>query len=659
MHKHDNPNAQPPVSSGRFLPPIRSSFGGVVLLVTATLGTTLTLAVLLKLHSTAVRATTANARTAAQTQTPELARPIMVPPTDRAKLKTAPVSESPGVNIGKAIVLGGTGVKNAIAPSSLSPLATKTSPTFTLNAQPRQFPPSPTTSPPLQGELEGSSIPPSAKSIHPQSSPPVAASRSILKVFSGARKPAALLAQAQPKPNQQETVTTGRGIQLTLADVVILVLQNNKDIKNAYLERIAQRQDLAVAEDRFVPDFTPRLSFNLDRFGSGGNTSTNSDLGVGATVEVTVPTGGRLSFGWETNGQTSNINNFNVDRDNNLFGSNLQLRLTQPLLRGAGVAVNQAPIEIARLDERANIQGLKSTLINTITEAILVYRNLLRAQERLNIEQISLESARQILEFNQALIEAGRLAPVEIVQSQTDIANREVSLLEARNNLESVKLTLLDILDIEQTLNIEPVEKIVLQSKSLDLNNLKQIAFQNRPDYLQAQFSLERTKFERLIADNNRRWNLDLDAGYGDSLDDTTQLTAGLILSRTFGDLTVERDYQRSQVNFQKAENTLESLRQSIDIEVTDRVRNVNLSLRQVQLAQQARQLAERTLQIEQEKLRLGRGSIFQVVSFQNNLVEARNRELDATIDYLNALTNLDQSVGTTLETWQVTIERK
>jgi outer membrane protein TolC len=605
--------------------------------VSATLGTALTLAVLLKLHSTAVRASTANARTAiAQTQTPVLAPPIPAAPTDRA-------SE--------------TGFKNAIAPSSLSPLPTKTSQT-SFNIPQRQSQPV-TISLPLKGGLRESIISPSAKSISPQSSPPVAPSQSTLNPLSEARKPATLLARTRQKPNQQESVTTGRRIQLTLADVVILVLQNNKDIKNAYLERIAQRQDLAVAEDRFVPDFTPKLTFKLDRFGSAGSTSTNRDVGVGATVEVTVPTGGRLSFGWETNGQTSNRNNFNVDRDDDLFGSNLQLRLTQPLLRGAGVAVNQAPVEIARLDERANIQSLKSTLINTITEAILAYRNLLRAQERLKIEQISLESARQILEFNQALIEAGRIAPVEIVQSQTDIANREVSLLEARNELESVKLALLDILDIDQTLNIEPVEKIVLQSKSLDLNNLKKIAFQNRPDYLQAQFSLERTKFERLIADNNRRWNLDLDAAYGNSLDDTTQLTAGLILSRTFGDLTVERNYQRSQVNFLQAENTLENLRQSIDIQVTDRVRNVNLSLRQVQLAQQARQLAERTLEIEQERLKLGRGSIFQVVSFQNNLVEARNRELDATIDYLNALTNLDQSVGTTLETWQVRIEKK
>ncbi|MFE1747365.1 TolC family protein [Coleofasciculus sp. H7-2] len=656
MHKRDDPNSGHSRSSGRFLLPIRSFFGDVVLLVTATLGTALTLAALFKLHSTAVRATTANIRTAiAQTQPPVLARPIIVSPTDTT-VKTAPVSESPGVKIGKAIAFWETGLKKAIAPSSLSPLPTKTR--QTLDTQQRQFPP-PSTSPPLPGGLGESIISPSAKSINIQSSPSLPTSEPISQTLSEARKPAALLAQTRQKPKQQESVTTGRGIQLTLADVVILVLQNNKDIKNAYLERIAQRQDLAVAEDRFVPDFIPKLTFNIDRFGSGGSTSTNADVGVGATVAVTVPTGGRLSFGWETNGQTSNINNLSLNRNDDLFGSNLQLRLTQPLLRGAGVAVNKAPVEIARLDERANIQGLKSTLINTITEAILAYRNLLRAQERLKIEQISLKSARQILEFNQVLIEAGRIAPVEIVQNQTDVANREVSLLEAQNNLESVKLALLDILDIEQTLNIEPVEKIVLQSKSLDLNNLKQVASQNRPDYLQAQLSFEKTKFERLIAGNNRRWNLDLDAAYGNSLDDTTQLTAGLILSRTFGDLTVERDYQRSQVNFLQAENTLENLRQSIDIQVTDRVRNVNSSLRQVQLAQQARQLAERKLQIEQEKLRLGRSQIFQVVSFQNDLVEARNRELDATIEYLNALTNLDQSVGTTLETWQVTIERK
>jgi outer membrane protein TolC len=55
---------------------------------------------------------------------------------------------------------------------------------------------------------------------------------------------------------------------------------------------------------------------------------------------------------------------------------------------------------------------------------------------------------------------------------------------------------------------------------------------------------------------------------------------------------------------------------------------------------------------------RLGRRSgVFEIVSLKNSLVEARNAELNTIIEYLNALTNLDRSVGTTLDTWQVKIE--
>jgi outer membrane protein TolC len=70
--------------------------------------------------------------------------------------------------------------------------------------------------------------------------------------------------------------------------------------------------------------------------------------------------------------------------------------------------------------------------------------------------------------------------------------------------------------------------------------------------------------------------------------------------------------------------------------------------------------LSERQLEIERQKQRLGRGDgIFELVRLQNELVDARNAELNATIDYLNALTRLDQSLGTTLDTWQVTIEKE
>jgi len=47
------------------------------------------------------------------------------------------------------------------------------------------------------------------------------------------------------------------------------------------------------------------------------------------------------------------------------------------------------------------------------------------------------------------------------------------------------------------------------------------------------------------------------------------------------------------------------------------------------------------------------------MVIFQNNLILAENSEIRAKIDYLNALTNLDALLGTTLERWGVNISSR
>lgn len=101
------------------------------------------------------------------------------------------------------------------------------------------------------------------------------------------------------------------------------------------------------------------------------------------------------------------------------------------------------------------------------------------------------------------------------------------------------------------------------------------------------------------------------------------------------------------------------ALRESLKVQVLDRLRAVELGFRQVGVAQQARQLSEQNLAIAQEKLKLGRGSIFEIVNLQTSLLSAKNAELNAVINYLNALTQLDRVLGSTLETWQVTIEGK
>ena len=472
-------------------------------------------------------------------------------------------------------------------------------------------------------------------------------------------QPVQAYSQAEEKPTEQKVETTEQEqeesanhqqrVNLTLSDTVNLVQENNRTIKNSYLQRIIDRQELAVAEDEFIPNFTPEvfLGFNqrLQR--------DSQELSVSGDLEVKMPIGATLGVTSDNLGQGIGI-------------SELDFRVTfdQPLLKGFGVDINLAPIEIARLEEKVNFLTLKSILIGSITEAIEAYLRLLQAQEQIKIEQLALENAEKRLEIIQALIDAGRRARVELVQSETDVANREVSLLAAQNRLAQARLDLIEILDIERNLELVATDiENAVASISLEDDKLTQLAFANNPEYLQSLRRLEIEKFNLLLAENEQLWGLDLQVSYGltnrTDIDDQTDVRAGIILSREFGNVSLEQSVERSQVRLEQANNNLEETQESLEIEIDNRIRDVKFNLKQIELAGRARELSEQQLENEREKLRLGvRGArLIDVLNFENDLVQAKNRELNTMIDYLSALTRLEQTVGITLDRWNIKVD--
>jgi outer membrane protein TolC/DNA-binding NarL/FixJ family response regulator/multidrug efflux pump subunit AcrA (membrane-fusion protein) len=454
--------------------------------------------------------------------------------------------------------------------------------------------------------------------------------------------------QAEPT-GEKDSIGEGREqqtLKLRLSDAVNLALQNNRTIKNAYLQRIIDRQDLVVAEDEFVPNFTPALSANQSGEGLEG-------FSASSTAGIKLPTGGQLEI-------SSTGLGLSVGRNGLDYG----VSFTQPLLRGFGIGVNVAPIEIARLQEAVNIFEFKSTLSNTVTDAIEAYRRLFQAQEQLKIEQLALENAKKRSEIVQAFIDAGRLARIELVQSKTDIANREVSLLEARNQLVQARLDLVAILDIDR--NLKPVAVAIqktVELPPLDLDELRQLAFNNNSEYLQALARVEVAKLGIVLAKNERLWGVDLRVSYRSNTrnveDSTTGLRAGLFLNREFGNLRLEQSVERSEVNLQQTKNNLQEARESLEIELDNRVGDVLDNFEQIESTKRARELSERQLENEREKLRLGVSGVrlLDLLNFESDLVQAKNREIEAVINYLNALTRLEQTAGITLDKWNIKIE--
>ncbi len=462
---------------------------------------------------------------------------------------------------------------------------------------------------------------------------------------------------------------TGQAKEMTLTDCVFLALRHNRSIKSACLDGVVQKFDLRVDEDEFHPDLAINPSVKHVSVGDGQNRSYANRAEIFATVTQKLQTGAELSFVWDN----STAREIDGNSPDDTYSSSWNLAFNQPLLKGEGITVKTIPLEMARINKQINILFLKSTIMDTVTSAINAYRNFLQAGKQLEISTKSLERAKDLLEVNRALIGAGRMAQVEIVQAQADLADKEFGLTRARNAMEAARYSLLRILDIDKNTMIIPSGTMKIKSIKPDPVKYMAVALNARPDYLQALLNLKVAELNLIAAENNYLWDVSPDGAYGVDATDTPErrhswkatgnadmsdLNAGVSLNIPFGDLTREERVIRAENHLKKARLALDELTDSIETEVMDAVRDVEMKLSQVGSAQRAREFTERKLELEREKLRTGRSSNFQLVTFHNDLLNARNNELDATISYLNELAAMDRTLGTTLDTWKIDIKK-
>ncbi|MEM1241310.1 MAG: TolC family protein [Cyanobacteria bacterium P01_H01_bin.26] len=434
-----------------------------------------------------------------------------------------------------------------------------------------------------------------------------------------------------------------QALALTEADVVTLLLENNRELRNAALERIAQQQDLREAESIFDPDFTPTLSLGIsDRSGDTAEITREARLGG----ELLTPLGTTLEVG--------------VDL---IDDQDVELTVTQPLLRGAGRAVNTTPVKIARLQETNNQLDLQQRLITDITNGVLTYHALIRTQASLGIQRLSLETQQQQRRSIAALVEAGRRARFELVEIDANLAATETGLLEAENELEQAKSNLLDLLDLADSIDITiPDTTLATLSTAAEvtdmpgLDELVAVAYANRPDYQQTQLNLEIAKLNGIVAADNRRWNLDLRANA--STGDFSEASTELVLTRLLEDESTATALQRNQITQQQLQNDLDRLGADIRLDIADRLRDVDSARNRIESTRLARELAEQRLENAQTRARLGRTrDIFEVLELQNDVVEAQNSEVNAAIDLADAIATLNQSLGTTLTVWSDQVE--
>ena len=439
-------------------------------------------------------------------------------------------------------------------------------------------------------------------------------------------------AEGLPRPDADGT------LRLTLADAVGLALARNRGFMDRRQNRDVQRLSLEVTEERWTP------RFSLQPFASQNRQEKR--VGGGAEVRVRIPTGGEVALRWEE-----------ALSDRFDDSTSRGLSLSQPLLKGAGPAIDSAPVRRARLEEQIGILALRQAAASLVVATVAAYRALIGTVRQVEIADAALQRARDQLGATRALIRAGRVAQREVVRFEAAIANRELSLARARNGLDTTNLALVGLLAFEGDIRVHPLASLAVERREVAHGPLIEEALRWREDYRQAALRVEIARIELAIARNGLLPDVSLglevsraDAGPTDTL---VRLGAAVPLN----DRGPELAWVRARTTLRQAERGLAELRASIGIAVRQAVNDATVGLRLVELARGARELAESSLAIEKSKFGEGLASSFEVAASEDELLRAEQAEVDAIITYLEALSRLDQVSGRTLERWNVRLE--
>ena len=310
------------------------------------------------------------------------------------------------------------------------------------------------------------------------------------------------LAPTQPAMPGKAVSLNAQTIDLTLGDAVFLGLRDNRAIRSAYLERIAQKFDLRVEEDRF----TPKLVLSGRHLANRNQDDRYRQSEVIPQATLLGEYGTQFSLSW-SNQLTQ------ADRAGRTRNDGATFTVIQPLLRGAGRDVATAPVRLARLAEQANRLALKATVSDTITQVITAYRELLRAQEQLQIARDALERSRQLLAANRAMITAGRMAEFEIVQTEADVATQELAVEEAANQLDASRLELLRLLALDLRTQIRAADTLDATRIEFGLAQALTAAQEQQPTYLTQLIAAEQAAINHTVARNEKLWDVSLVGG--------------------------------------------------------------------------------------------------------------------------------------------------
>jgi outer membrane protein len=490
----------------------------------------------------------------------------------------------------------------------------------------------------------------------------------------------------EPNPPSQPGTTSGAWRELRLEEAVQLALEKNLDIQVAKLE--PQSVDLQIAG--FRNNFQPVLAstvgqrdlFQLPtRTINGGTRVSQATTTYNASLSQEVPFfGGNYSVAWSNQRVASTDS---LATRNPLYTTGLTATYAQPILRGFKTDNLRQQLEISLINREISEESARATVTQTMANVRNAYWDLVFTQSAVDVAQRAMELADKLVEDNQARVEVGTLAPLDIVQAQAEAATRRQNLAAAEAAAQTAELALKRYLvngtdDPLWRQTIRPVDLPSLEPAPADVEGAIRTALGQRTDIINARKCLDTSDVNIKYFKDLSMPALDFTASYGaqglggpELVRQGSGLDApvGSILPGSYADaLSILRNldypnwnfavtlsyplfgsqataqYARARLQRNQTMTRIKALEVLIAAEVANAALTVQSNLKRVEAAISARELAQKRLEAEQSKFDVGMSTNFFVVQAQRDLRDAANVELRALADYRKSLVNFERA---------------
>jgi len=372
--------------------------------------------------------------------------------------------------------------------------------------------------------------------------------------------------------------------------------------------------------------------------------------------------------------------------------------VTQHLLQGAGIWVNNRFMYEAKLNRQITDSTFRQQILSTVNQVENIYWVVVSAYEDMQAKQRALEQSTRVDNDAKKQLEIGTMAPLDVVNADATVASDKQALISSQSNLTYQQLVLKQA--IARNLNdpalvaapLIPTDRVnldQLDEEKQTPDELAQVAFKNRPELEQAVLSIKKDEITLRGAKNALLPTLDVygfyggqgiggapnadcsfagtscaaktGSGYPDVLNSlvngsSSDKGVGFSVSLPIRNRAAQSVQARSLIEYRQAEMHLEQLYTQIRMQVVAQQYALTNDRAQVESAIAARDYAKQSLDAEQKKLQLGASTAANVLTQERSLANAENSLITANLTYAKDRALLYQVLATTLEHYGINL---